>query len=408
MSIDNEHDARPIPIRRDAGRLETRLPLVELNKQGKLAKFTYPNGVPGYMTTTAEHFRRILSDPRFHAKRFLGEPQPTPVSVEVPDMPGFIPSMNGPEHLAVRRLAAGDFSVKHIRDLGATIEEVVDKHLDVVEAHGSPADIFELYCLTVPSEVIARILGVPTSHTPEFQNAARYTIGGLPKELDDPQAPARAIKTLHELLADVIKMKRADPQDDLITRLTKATDPVLSDEEIWGLCTNLLLAGHETTATNSAYQIAILLERPEVREEFMGNPDNIPDYIEELLRYKAILTDSGAGIPRLATETVEIDGVVIEAGDWVMPCAATANVDASVCPHAPTELDLGRTPFPHLTFGFGAHTCLGQHLARAELKVMVPKVFERFPNLRAELPMDELPWLDKGFGYRMAELPVSW
>src|SRR5262245_16112837 len=181
MTIDNAPDVTPIPVNRQAGRLETRLPLADLNKEGKLAKFMYPNGVAGYMTTTAEHFRQILSDGRFHAKRFLGEPQPSPVSVDVPDMPGFIPSMNRPEHLAVRRLAAGDFSVKHIRDLGATIEEVVDKHLDQVDAHGSPADIFELYCLPIPSEVIARILGVPTTHTPEFQNAARYTIGGLPK-----------------------------------------------------------------------------------------------------------------------------------------------------------------------------------------------------------------------------------
>jgi cytochrome P450 len=405
MSID---DVCPIPVRKDLGRLETRLPLVDLNREGKLTRFRYPNGVVGYMTTTAEQFRRVLADPRFHAKRFLGEPQPTPVSVEVPDMPGFIPSMNGEEHLAVRRLAAGDFSVKHIRDLGARIEQVVDKYLDATEARGSPVDLYESYCLPIPSEVIASILGVPTTHTPEFQEAARYTIGGLPDELDDPGRPARAVQTLHELLADVINLKRAHPQDDLITRLTQADDPELSDQEIWGLCTNLLLAGHETTATNSAYQIAILLERPEIRDQFLSNPDRIPDFIEELLRYKAILTDSGAGIPRLATEDVEIDGVVVHAGEWVMPCAAAANVDPQVCPVDPTTLDLDRTPFPHLTFGFGAHTCLGQHLARAELKVIVPKVFERFPTLELEMPVNDIPWLDKGFGYRMSVLPVRW
>ncbi len=401
-------DVKPIPVRKNPGRLETRLPLEEMNRAGTLMKFMYPNGVPGYMTTTADHFRRILSDPRFHAKRFLGEPQPTPVSVAVPDMPGFIPSMNGPDHLAVRRLAAGDFSVKHIRDLSAKIEQVVDRYLDETEAMGSPVDLFASYCLPIPSEVIAWILGVPTTHTQEFQMAARYTIGGLPEKLTDPEAPARAIKTLHELLADVITLKRKDPQDDLITRLTKATDPVLSDEEIWGLCTNLLLAGHETTSTNAAYQIAILLDRPDVKAEFLADPDRIPDFIEELLRFKAILTDSGAGIPRLATEDVEFDGVLIEKGEWVMPCAAAANVDASVCPHSPTELDLDRTPFPHLTFGFGAHTCLGQHLARAELKVIVPKIFERFPNLAPEMAVDDLPWLESGFGYRMAVLPVRW
>ena len=405
-----DHGVRELPIRRDGERLEPRLPLEELNAEAELIPFMFPNGVPGYMTTTAEDFRNILGDPRFHAKRFLGEPQPSPVSVEVPDMPGFIPSMNGPEHLAVRRLAAGDFSVKAVAKLAPVIEEVVDKYLDQTEAHGSPVDLFESYNLPIPSEVIARILGVPTEDTPDFQLAARLTIGGLPDELDDPEAPARAVARLHELLGEVIKQKRAEPQNDLITRLTQATDPVLEDRDIWGLCTNLLLAGHETTSTSSAFAIALLLSRPDAKEYFLAHPERNDEMIEELVRYIFMLTDSGAGIPRLATEDVEYNGTLIKKGEWVMPCVGTANADPTVCPSGATQLDLERQDIlgHHLTFGFGPHTCLGQHLARAELKVIIPKVFERFPNLHLTTPVNELPWLDKGFGYRMAELPVAW
>jgi cytochrome P450 len=405
-----DHGVRELPIRRDGERLQPRLPLEQLNAEQTLIPFMFPNGVPGYMTTTAEDFRNILGDPRFHAKRFLGEPQPSPVSVEVPDMPGFIPSMNGPEHLAVRRLAAGDFSVKAVRQLAPVIEEVVDKYLDQTEAAGSPVDLFESYNLPIPSEVIARILGVPTDDTPDFQLAARLTIGGLPDELDDPEAPARAVGRLHELLGEVIKAKRQHPDDDLITRLTQATNPELTDEEIWGLCTNLLLAGHETTSTSSAFAIALLLSRPDAREYFVTHPERNDEMIEELVRYIFMLTDSGAGIPRLATEDVDYNGQMINKGEWVMPCVGTANVDPSVCPHGATQLDLERQDIlgHHLTFGFGPHTCLGQHLARAELKVIVPKLFERFPNVHLTKPVNELPWLDKGFGYRMAELPVAW
>ncbi len=409
MTVQEVSEMRRVPIRNDGERLQPRLPLEELNADGGLLPFVYPNGVPGYMTTTAEDFRNILGDPRFHAKRFLGEPQPGPVSVEVPDMPGFIPSMNGPEHLAVRRLAAGDFSVKAVQKLEPVIDEVVTKYLDQTQAHGSPVDLFESYNLPIPSEVIAKILGVPTTHTPEFQLAARLTIGGLPDEIEDPMAPAKAVARLHELIGEIIQLKRANPEDDLITRLTQATNPVVSDQEIWGLCTNLLLAGHETTSTSGAFAIAILLERPEAREYFLSHLDRTPEMVEELIRYVFMVTDSGGGIPRLATEDVEYGGMTIHKGEWVMPCVGTANADPTVCPHGATQLDLAREDIlgHHLTFGFGPHTCLGQHLARAELKVIIPKVFERFPNVQLLTPVNELPWLDKGFGYRMAELPVS-
>jgi cytochrome P450 len=185
---------------------------------------------------------------------------------------------------------------------------------------------------------------------------------------------------------------------------------VLEDRDIWGLCTNLLLAGHETTSTSSAFAIALLLSRPDAKEYFLAHPERNDEMVEELIRYIFMLTDSGAGIPRLATEDVEYNGTSIRKGEWVMPCVGTANVDPAVCPHAAAQLDLEREDIlgHHLTFGFGPHTCLGQHLARAELKVIIPKVFERFPNLHLTTPVNDLPWLDKGFGYRMAELPVAW
>lgn len=402
-------EVREIPIRREIRRFrESRLPLGELYASAEpLVRFRYPNGVVGWLVTRAEDFKAILGDGRFHAKRFLGEPQPTPVSVSVPDMPGFIPSMNGDEHLRVRRLAAGDFSVKRVNQLRPLFRTIVDKHLDAVEANGSPADLYSLYTLPIPSEVIAGILGVPETHTADFQNAARLTIGGRSEALDDVEAPARAVRRLHEIVGEVIELKRVHPTDDLITRLTQA-DPPLTDTEIKGLCTNLLLAGHETTATGSAVSIAILLERPDQLAEFRANPDRLPEAIEELNRFRTMLADAGSGIPRLCTEDVEYKGQLIKKGDWVMLSTGLANFDPASCPVDPTAFDMQRErPPSNLTFGFGAHTCLGQHLARAEMQIIVSRVFERFPNLQLVTPLDEMPWMDKGFGYRMAELMVT-
>jgi cytochrome P450 len=400
---------KELPLRRGGDRLRPRLPLNEIaGRPERLLAFRYPNGVTGYLATTVEDFREVLADPRFHAKRFLGEPQATAVSVSVPDMPGFIPSMNGPEHLRVRRLAAADFSVKRIRDMRTEIDRIVDLHLDALEKHGSPADLYEQYCLAIPSEVIAGILGIPHTQTEDFQNAARLTIGGRADALEDPEAPARAIARLHDIIGEVIALKRKQPGDDLVTKLTRA-DPSLPDEEIKGLCTNLLLAGHETTATGSALAVALLLERPDERAAFLARPDRVPESIEELVRFRTRLIDSGAGTPRLATADIDYHGIQIKKGDWVMPSTAVANADPALCPAADQDLDLRREePARHVSFGFGAHTCLGQHLARAELQAIVWRLFERLPTLEPELPLNELPWMEKGFGYRMAELPVRW
>jgi cytochrome P450 len=416
MSTDQVTAVREIPIRPRDDAWITRLPLEKLGVAGgplapttegdRLIPYLFPNGVVGYVTTTPEDFRAILSDPRFHAKRFRGEPQLTGASVDVPEMPGFIPGMNGPEHLQVRRLAAGDFSVKHINLLKPMITEVVDKHLDAMAAHGAPADLYNQYCLPIPSEVIARMLGIPETHFAEFQDTSRLTIGGQVSS-DDIGGPARAVARLHEVIREVVAMKKAEPADDLITRLTQATNPALSVEEICGLCTNLLIAGHETTAGNSAREILYLLTHPDDAAIFHSHPDHRAEHIEEMVRYINLVGETGAGLPRLVTEEVDYHGQKLHKGDWVLPSPGLANADPSVCPYA-TTMDLERDRVAHMTFGFGPHTCLGQHLARAELQIILTRLFDRFPNLRLAESPDDVIWGPPDGSYRILGLPVRW
>jgi cytochrome P450 len=315
--------------------------------------------------------------------------------------------MNGPEHLRVRRLAAADFSVKRVETLRPYIEAVVGRYLDQVERVGPPAELYEQYCLPIPSEIIAYILGVPSEHAGEFQAAARLTIGGRADALDDPEAPARAVSRLHEIITEVVADKRLVPADDLLTKLALA-DPPLSDAEICGLSTNLLLAGHESTSSTAALSIIQLCELGEQRHIFGSNPDRLPQFVEELARMRTILIDSGTSIPRLATEDIELDGHLVRAGDWVMPSNGLANTDPSVCPYHATRLDLDRDRPSALTFGYGPHTCLGQHLARAELQAILGGIFDRFPTLNLTMAAADLPWLESGFGYRVGQVPVTW
>ncbi len=91
-----------------------------------------------------------------------------------------------------------------------------------------------------------------------------------------------------------------------------------------------------------------------------------------------------------------------------MPATGTANVDPEVCPHAALELDLDRDAGQHVAFGYGPHTCLGQHLARAELQVMLANLLAKFPTIRLTEPPESLDWNDEAFIYRMYEMPVTW
>jgi cytochrome P450 len=146
-----EQATREIPITYGGDRLKPRLPLDDMMKSERIPSYKFPNGVTGWVTTTAEDFRVLLGDPRLHAKRFVGEPQAGSIPVEVPEMPGFIPGLNGDEHLRVRRLVAGDFSVQGVATRRDAVEATVAKYLDEVEAHGSPIDLYAHYNLPIPS-----------------------------------------------------------------------------------------------------------------------------------------------------------------------------------------------------------------------------------------------------------------
>ena len=403
-------DVLDLPLRHGGDPLTPRLPLAELleRRDERLIPYRFPNGVVGWMTTNMDDFKAALSDERLHAKRFLGEPQPCPVSVSVPDMPGFIPSMNGPEHLRIRRLAAGYFSVKAIELIRPFIGSVVDKHLDRLAQHGPPVDLITEFCLPIPSEVIGQIIGVPHDEAPAFQRAAEQTIGQRKGGKDDPEAAGQAVAKLHEILGAVVAARRQNPGSDLISHLTKTDDPPLSNAEIAGLCTNLLLAGHDTTASSTAVALTILLSRPDQLATFVADSGRVAQFIEELVRFVFVIAENGATIPRLVTVDMEFAGRQLRRGDWVMPATGTANIDPSVCPHNPLELDLDRDPVQHVAFGYGPHTCLGQHLARAELQMMLSRLLQRFPAIRLVQPAAALDWNDEAFIYRMYELPVTW
>ncbi|UWM52640.1 cytochrome P450 [Streptomyces carpaticus] len=149
----------------------------------------------------------------------------------------------------------------------------------------------------------------------------------------------------------------------------------------------------------------MLLSRPERLGPLVDKPELIPDAVEELMRHVPIL--SGFSFPRYATEDLEMSGVTVRRGEAVIPVIAAANRDPEVYPDA-DRLDIERGGAPHLGFGQGPHFCIGAHLARIELQVVLEALTERFPDLRFGVPEAELKWKDGHFMNGLHELPVAW
>ncbi|WP_157873344.1 cytochrome P450, partial [Streptomyces neyagawaensis] len=245
------------------------------------------------------------------------------------------------------------------------------------------------------------LLGVPYEDHAFFQHQARtfLTIGTSPQEA----MAARA--KLYDYLGALLARRTEEPADDLLSRL--ATERVATGqatvEEAVGVSFVLLLGGHETTANMIALSTVALLRDPTQLAALRAEPALWPGAVDELLRY---LTVVHSGMRRVATEDVEVGGVLIRAGEGVIVPLQAANRDPDVYPD-PDRLDVTRDASRHLAFGHGAHHCVGESLARAELGIALPALFDRLPGLRLTAdPEDFAQPLSPVHGVR--SLPVAW
>jgi cytochrome P450 len=307
--------------------------------------------------------------------------------------------MDEPEHGRYRSLIQQAFSIKAIeRWEAAIVGPVVQGLIDRFAARGH-ADLVRELTFPFPIQVIAAMLGLPAVDLPQFHRWAVELISITV----DIQRGIEASQKLREYFAGVLAERRAAPQEDLISLLAQAEldGQRLTDEEIFAFLRLLLPAGAETTYRSSSNLLFGLLARPEQLEAVRADRGLIRRATEEGLRWEAPLT----GIARLALHDAEVAGVRIPAGAVVSVCLGAANRDDARWSH-PDEFDLFRDPKPHMAFAYGAHTCLGMHLARMETRVMLDAVLDRLPNLR--LAPDAGDVHVTGLGFRAPRaLPVQ-
>lgn len=406
MSINRKetmNSAAPIefPTTR-ASAFDPPLELAELREQQPVCPLRFSDGHVGWLVTSYEVGRKALMDSRFSVK-----PPRLPVGeVLASDTPGpgVVIGLDPPEHTRVRRLQTGYFTERRIAGLRPSLERIVDERLEAMATLGPPVDLLHEFALPIPSLAICDMLGIPHEERLRFEEPHD---AAFDSERSNEERDA-AYEEFRSFTAEIAERKRTDPGDDLLSELVATGE--LSDEELVGVVEQLVSAGHHTTANQLALATFFLLEDPRrwegLREAVAGDPAAIEPAVEELLRYLT-LVQFGA-FTRTALEDVELGGVVVHAGQSVSVSFAGANRDPAKFEN-PDRFDPDRGASGHLSFGYGRHMCLGQHLARLELQVGLLGLLRRFPELSLALPADEIRLHDgRNILHGVYALPVTW
>lgn len=308
--------------------------------------------------------------------------------------------MEEPEHQAYRwlhefalaRSSMRRWEAELVRPLVArTIEGLRD---------AKQADLVEQVFMPVPVRIIAALLGLPESDIGEFHRLA-IDLLGFHADMD---SALKASAQLREYFVGILAERRRAPRDDMVTRLAQADiDGVrMSDEQIYGFLRNLLPAGAETTSRSVASLMLGLLTHPDQLAAVRADRELLPQAIEEGIRWETPLLN----FIRETTRDVEFHGVQIPAGSTMTVNIGSANHDETRWDD-PDRFDIFRQRKPHLGFGYGAHVCLGMHLARLESTLLLTTLFDRLPGLRLD-PDAPAPYVAGRYFRSPPHLAVVW
>ena len=376
-------------------------PPAELAQMPPISRLLYPDGHVGWLVTSHELAKEVLADKRFSSRFELrrfpisrgGEPF-KPQEAQ----PGFFIGMDAPDHTQLRKLLTGQFTVRRMRQLEPRIEEITRDRISAMRAHGSPVDLVQEFALPIPSLVICELLGVDYADRDEFQTQTARLLN-----LELKQAETMAARdAVNDFMLRLVRQKRLKPADDIMSGLVQHDE--LTDEVLAGMGFLLLVAGHETTANMLGLGTMALLHDRTQWDALRADPSLMPNAVEELLRY---LTIVHFGTVRTALSPVSLGGVLVEPGDAVSISLPAANRDAARF-EDPDKLDLHRPTQGHVTFGHGIHQCLGQQLARIEMRVGYRALIDAFPTLRLAVREDEVPMRTRMAIYGVHQLPVEW
>jgi cytochrome P450 len=292
---------------------------------------------------------------------------------------------NAPDHGRMRSLISQVFTPRRVAGLQPAIEQAADRLLDSLAesaAGGGSVDFMDAFAFQLPVTVICELLGVPDLDRARFRPLAADLTEALELSADLSAAADAAAGELADYFTQLIAQRRAEPRDDLIGALVAirdANDGRLSEQELLANLITLLVAGFETTTNLLGNGLAMLLGRPGLAAELADQRVPMAGFIDEVLRYDSPVQAT----TRIArTDGLKIAGQPVAAGSQVLVLIGAANRDPGRY-QDPDHFDAARTNSRPLSFGAGAHVCIGNALARLEATVAFRRLLARFPDLSA-------------------------
>lgn len=379
-----------------------------LRELGGVTCVELPGRVRAWSVNTFALARKVFADPRFakdprkHWTAYLAGEIPEDWLLISWIKMDSMAIADGEHHRRLRGLIGKSFTPRRVEEKRPLIETVVADLLDGLAAApaGEPVDL-KRFAYQVAAQTICELFGVPSEDRAEVLHGGAVAVDTTVT----PEEAAAGMMAWQNALGKLVSTKRASLAEDMVSDLIRARDEsgLVNDSELIGSLFMALGAGTETVVNLLSTAVRSLLTHPEQLAWVRSGKASWDDVIDETLRHEPPLSL----LPlRYATEDVELDGVTIRQGDAVLIALAAAARDPEL--HGPTaeDFDIMRESKEHLTFGYGAHYCLGQPLARLEAAIALPALFQRFPDMALAVRPEELRSQGSFIMNGNAELPV--
>lgn len=389
-----------------------------IREEAAVARGRLADGSPVWIVTRHDDVTTVLEDPRFVSNSLSLPGGAIDTHAEslrkygisrhlVPYLAGNMIHTDPPDHTRLRKLVTRAFSARQVTALLPRIKAITGDLLDALpgRADGGDAgtvDLIEHFAYPLPITIICEMLGVPAQDRPRWRAWSQdYTSMGMIRM-------NTMLAQMSGYVRDLIELRRAEPGNDILTRLIQAHDDSdrLSDTELITMVLTLMIAGHETTAHLIGNGVLALLTHPGQLALLQADPALAAAAVQELLRWCSPVVTAKL---RYAAQAVMLGDTLIEQGDAVLTVLGSANHDPRRFTR-PELLDITRPAargVAHLAYSYGAHYCLGATLANQETEVALTALFARYPNLALAAPPGELQWRTIPGTRQLARLPVK-
>jgi cytochrome P450 len=311
--------------------------------------------------------------------------------------------LDDPDHARIRQPLSQALYARVAR-CRAQVENIVDATLDGLPKD-EPFDLMDRFCVPIPIDVIASILGVDPDRLGEFRTWSEGIIQSLNPFRTPQQTTAMEVASvaLNDYFTETLAARRREPRDDLITDMVmlQAQGAVLSEAELRINLSALLVAGNLTTTDLIGNGVRLLIQNPAELAKLRADPKIVNSVVEEVLRFEPPVEITG----RIASRDMEVGGCPMKPGQTMSVLLRAANRDPAAYPDA-DKFDVSRKHKSHVSFGGGAHICIGAPLARLEAQVALVKLFARFPDLRLAEPDAAPVWRTLPFFRGLERLDV--